>query len=210
MRWLREAVTVVMLTAILAGVLFVQWRSADREAEIDRLSADLRRMDLEIKYRAATGKAELNAFGWPARIDPHWFGEDVPRNTLLSGPRPWLEIAGVAEAPLVHPPIRMAVEDDDAGFWYNPARGIIRARVPVMVSDGEATLLYNRVNRTTLRSIFESEPPHPDAEAITRMAAEGLRPVDGEDDDSDDEQGDGPSSDRGAAEETTAHRNGGG
>jgi len=35
-----------------------------------------------------------------------------------------------------------------AMFWYNPARGVIRARVPRTLSDADAVALYNDVNRT--------------------------------------------------------------
>jgi hypothetical protein len=37
----------------------------------------------------------------------------------------------------------------------------VRARVPVMVSDEDATQLYNRVNGTTMTSIFSRELPAP-------------------------------------------------
>jgi hypothetical protein len=41
-----------------------------------------------------------------------------------------------------------------AAFWYNPYQGILRARVPVMISDEESLSVYNRINSSSLTSIF--------------------------------------------------------
>jgi hypothetical protein len=40
-------------------------------------------------------------------------------------------------------------------FWYNPALGIVRARVPRTLSDADAIDTYNRVNGTAIRSLVE-------------------------------------------------------
>jgi len=90
-------------------------------------------------------------------IDPAWFQEAAPGNPLLDEDRPWVEVAGTSQADLLHPPVRMAVEKSIAAFWYNPYQGVVRARVPVMVSDDKATELYNRVNGTGMSSIFVRE-----------------------------------------------------
>jgi hypothetical protein len=49
----------------------------------------------------------------------------------------------------------MAFDRSIAAFWYNPANGVVRARVPVTISDQRATELYNRINGVFLTSIFE-------------------------------------------------------
>jgi hypothetical protein len=38
-------------------------------------------------------------------------------------------------------------------FWYNPALGVVRARVPRTLSDAEALELYNEVNGTRLQEL---------------------------------------------------------
>ena len=69
-----------------------------------------------------------------------------------------VEVAGEADAHLLHPRVRMTVDEEMAGFWYNPYQGIVRARVPVLVSDKDATELYNRLNNASLTSLLEVEP----------------------------------------------------
>jgi hypothetical protein len=44
-----------------------------------------------------------------------------------------------------------------AAFWYNPYKGILRARVPYDISDERALDLYNRVNGTSVSSIYGVE-----------------------------------------------------
>jgi hypothetical protein len=46
-------------------------------------------------------------------------------------------------------------------FWYNPYQGVIRTRVPAMISDQRSLDLYNRLNRCTLQSIFPTEADSP-------------------------------------------------
>ncbi|RMD62322.1 MAG: hypothetical protein D6824_06910 [Planctomycetota bacterium] len=64
--------------------------------------------------------------------------------------------------------MRVAVDESVASFWYNPGTGAVRARVPATVSDQRAVELYNRVNNTSLRSIFEgaAAPQRPVADAV--------------------------------------------
>ncbi len=128
-----------------------------QDAEIDRAATEVRRFELEIKYRAASRLGELNARGWPVTVDPTWFDGEAPRNNLLSPEHPWVEVATIEQAELQHPPVRMAVTNELAGLWYNPFQGIVRARVPVMVSDNQAVKIYNRINDCALASIFQTE-----------------------------------------------------
>ena len=80
-------------------------------------------------------------------------------NDLVTPERPWLEVAPASQKDLDHPPVRMTITDEIAAFWYNPGTGIVRARVPVTVSDRRATELYNSINGTTLVSIFADQGP---------------------------------------------------
>ncbi|MBC7773139.1 MAG: hypothetical protein H7210_11625 [Pyrinomonadaceae bacterium] len=155
MRWFLDAVGLVLVLAMLAGVVYFKRESAERESAIKRACASRHRMELEVRYRSASRLGGLNARGWPKTVDAKWFEGLPPRNSLLPPERPWVEIATPEQAGMHDPPVRMAVDEHLAGFWYNPYLGIVRARVPVMVSDQEAVDLYNRVNSRNLASIFQ-------------------------------------------------------
>lgn len=155
MRWLLDAIGLVLVLAMLAGVVSFKRESQQRDASIQRACASRHRMELEIRYRSASRLAGLNARGWPKTVDAKWFEGAPPRNSLLPPEQPWVEIATPEQAGMRDPPVRMAVDESFAGFWYNPYLGIVRARVPVMVNDQEAVELYNRVNSRNLVSIFQ-------------------------------------------------------
>lgn len=155
MRLLVDLVVLATLLAVIAGAVLHN-RAVDRErAAVQDVKEDLRRIERALRVKSATGATEVNGRGWPIDIDPEWFEEDPPQNRLLTPDRPWLEIAPPEFADLLHPPIRMAFDRSIAAFWYNPANGIVRARVPVTISDQRATELYNRINSVALSSIFE-------------------------------------------------------
>ncbi len=160
-RWLADIAALVVVLALGSGLLLFERARRDREATIHRVAADARRLELELKYRAASKSVELNPRGWPVTVDPKWFDSAPPINALLSPHRPWVEVASPDEAGLLHPHVRMAVDESYAAFWYNPYQGVIRARVPVMVNDDQATDLYNRVNGTSISTIFFEERPQP-------------------------------------------------
>ena len=156
MRLLVDLVVLATLLAIVTGAV-LHHRAVGRErAAVQEVRSDIRRIEQELKVRAATGAVEVNGRGWPLEIDAAWFGDDPPQNRLISTDRPWLEIAPPAHAELTHPSIRIAFNESVAAFWYNPANGVVRARVPLTVSDQRATELYNRINHVALASIFEN------------------------------------------------------
>lgn len=158
-RWLSNIAAAVLITLLVAVLVYVARQRQLQEQRVDQTVESIRRMEETLKVQAAAGQVTINARGWPVTIEPAWFAEPIPRNYLLTGDRPWLEVAGPESAEQRHPAMRQAVNTDIAEFWYNPAQGVIRARVPVTVSDAEAAELYNRVNTSNLRSIFEVEPP---------------------------------------------------
>lgn len=178
MRWVLDIIAVLTAAGLVTAVIMFNRAKTRDETQIQQTSTDLRRIELELKYRSVTKNAELNEFGWPSTVSPEWFDKDLPRNTLVSPKRPWLEVAGESEAKLMHPPVRLAVDDSIASYWYNPFQGVVRARVPVMLSDQEAVNLYNRVNGTSLGTIFEREwanRPKPDGlEPVVGVLAEDL------------------------------------
>ena len=119
---------------------------------VQKVATETERFRQMIAVRAAGSKADLNPRGSPKTIDPSWFTEGPPRNTLVTPGRPWVEIATEDEAQLSNPMIRMTVNPSLASFWYNPYQGIVRARVPVTISDREALDWYNTINGTSLDS----------------------------------------------------------
>lgn len=158
MRWMRDMAMVAGLVAV--GLGFTGVRQEERSRDSLCLSAQERCRALEqmVKYRAAAKKGELNVRGWPVTVDPTWFEHAPPTNPLLDqDQRPWVEVAGSEDEPLTNPPVRIAARPETAQFWYNPYQGIVRARVPVMVSDELAVETYNQINGTGLRTIFDSE-----------------------------------------------------
>jgi hypothetical protein len=159
MRRLVDLLAVLTLVGLGAAIFYTQKDQYLQQAAVEQASQAVRMFDLKIKYHAATEGAQLTARGWPMTIDPAWFEGAVPRNPLVSGDRPWLEIAGPEDAELQHPRLRMAVDSTLASFWYNPYNGALRARAPVTVSDQEALEIYNTVNRTNLTSIFDHTAP---------------------------------------------------
>lgn len=158
MRWLRDLALLMALCAVGAGVMYYQRDKHESDEKVQKAIAGTRRLEMEIKYRAATKATALNYRGWPVTVDPDWFDREAPVNSLVPEDQPWLEIASSDQASLQHPPVRITINGEIAAYWYNPYQGIVRARVPVLISDEEATALYNKVNQCALPSIFWSEP----------------------------------------------------
>ena len=169
MRWVRDMALVIGLAAVGLGATSVQQEERSRDALVQTAIDQKRRIEQVVGYRAAAKSGDLNPRGWPVTIDPSWFDDAPPINPLLDADRPWIEIASAADAGLLNPPIRVAIDPTMAMFWYNPYQGVVRARVPVMVNDEIATQTYNQVNGATLGSIFDHEtpiePPKPRADA---------------------------------------------
>lgn len=152
---------VLTLALGVAAVVIPLQRRGAREAEVGATRAAVQAIEAEVKRQALLGEVALSPEGWPATLDPEWFAKQqqpVPRNSLLSEHRPWVEVASGAQAMLNDPVIRAdataELASERAAFWYNPARGIVRARVPMAVSDRTTLELYNRVNGTDLVSLF--------------------------------------------------------
>lgn len=157
MRWILDIIAVLTLAGLIAAVTMYQRVRSQRDSDIARTITEVRRLEREIKFRAVTKNTSVNEVGWPVTVEPSWF-ENPPVNSLVSPDRPWLEVAPPDDSDLLHPRVRVTIDDSHAAFWYNPYQGVVRARVPVMVSDTDAAALYNQVNGSALTSIFESEP----------------------------------------------------
>ena len=160
LKWIANITALLLIGAVVAGWLLHSGKETEDAARVAVTGSAVRRIEQVLKLHATTGEAEVNARGFVARVEASWFGKELPVNELLGakGKRPWLEIAPAEDAERTHPRERQAVRDDLAAFWYNPGNGVVRARVPVMVSDEQATAAYNAINQTNLASIFDDVP----------------------------------------------------
>jgi hypothetical protein len=155
MRIVIDSLVAVMLAAVLAGVVFYERTEESLENESAEARASVTRITRQAKLHAVMGQTQVNERGHATSISPEWFAGSLPENPLLNDAHPWLEVASPSQKTLSHPPDRVARDTRTAKFWYNPANGQVRARVPMTVSDERALALYNRVNDSQLSSLFE-------------------------------------------------------
>jgi hypothetical protein len=157
-----------------AGMAFLWSRQSERRHEeaVVATVESLDRINREIRVRAAMGSVEVNGRGWPYTIDPGWFNDDPPLNRLVGGSRPWLEVASAIDSDADHPRVRTTIDPSTPAFWYNPGKGIVRARVGLMLSDESALDLYNRINGSRLRELIAPLPADELPLPVTASAGE--------------------------------------
>lgn len=137
-----NAVALVCVVGAIALVGRGMARELDQRSRLEETRVALEEIRRELLAR--TDHGALEGAAWPERIDPGWFDGALPRNALVSGARPWIEIEKVSSRN--DPDEIEARTSSEASFWYNPRTGSVRARVPVMDSRGEARELYERAN----------------------------------------------------------------
>lgn len=159
LRLVVDTLIALMLVAILGGVVWHYRQSGEqnrRHAQVHRALARLHQLAL---LHGGLGHAELSEEGFPIRIDPAWLGgQPLPTNAALLAAHPWLDVAPPGDRSL-HPPDPVASNSRQAGFWYNPNRGIIRARVPEQVNREKTLALYNLLNSVELAVLPVAEAP---------------------------------------------------
>jgi hypothetical protein len=150
MRLLVDTLIASMLVMLLGGILWQQRQEDHWIEEITSVQQSVQAIRSQALYRAALGNLELSPVGYPRRLDPLWF-TPRPGNPLVGHAKaPWLEQVGPAAAAQLDPAYLIA-DARHAAFWYNPQRGIVRARVPRQVTEQATVDLYNTVNGTALR-----------------------------------------------------------
>ncbi|MCW5757845.1 MAG: hypothetical protein KIT54_11470 [Phycisphaeraceae bacterium] len=156
---LRRTVDVLALglCVVVASLVAIQQSRSDTvENVVTQTELSLSRFHSVLKVQATTSGVAVNGRGWPNTIEGNWFGDDPPRNHLLTGDRAWVEIAPVEDADRDHPVDPVAFDSLDfkpASFWYNPYRGVVRARVAPQINDQTTLALYNRVNGVFLTTL---------------------------------------------------------
>lgn len=154
MRLMVDALVAVMLAMLIAGVLWHHRASSAHQADIEEARTSVNQIAREIALRVALHQGADNDSNPSFKIDTSWFQPHLPENPLVEDGHPWLEVAGPDERLLRHPRERLASDKALAKFWYNPANGIVRARVAPHGSDQNALELYNQINECQLTSIF--------------------------------------------------------
>ena len=154
MRIVLDTLVALMVAGILAGVTLHQRNRDSEEVQVEELARNVKILNREVQLRAALSQSSVADRGFPEAIDPEWFQDALPRNPLLDDGRPWVEVATIDERSAGHPPDIGPEDKLSAGFWYNPAKGIVRARVPIGLSDRGMLELYNHVNDSNLGSRF--------------------------------------------------------
>ena len=151
MRPIRLSIDLLIIStvsgALVLGLRAHQTALAERSA-VEATRASIAQIEAEIGIRATLGNAPLNEFGHPEAVQQAWFVDCAPCNALASKSAPWMECALPFEFSRDHPRDPTFQGGRGAMFWYNPVKGVVRARVPESASDDAARRLYAEVNGT--------------------------------------------------------------
>ncbi|QNN22170.1 hypothetical protein HED60_07760 [Planctomycetales bacterium ZRK34] len=151
MRLLFDTILALVLIGVLGGIIWLQRGQEQWLDKVTLVHESLRAIDSKALYFAALGEVDTSRRGYPLKIDAAWF-ERLPINQLFDDQaRPWIDIVAEEQSDAFNP-ARIVGEGDLAAFWYNPYRGIIRARVPMQLTQSATLDMYNLVNGTSIRS----------------------------------------------------------
>ncbi|MEO1717240.1 MAG: hypothetical protein AAFR76_09025 [Planctomycetota bacterium] len=153
MRRIVDLMALLTIVAI-AAAWYVTRDTGELQNTAEQARQEVDRLRAAVLLRSQSDRHLLNKHGWPLAIDPAWFGtDDLPMNPLVDADRPWLEVAAPEQTGWQHPRPIFVVDRSTAMFWYNPALGIVRARVELQGTDGQTISLYNATNNAKLTSI---------------------------------------------------------
>lgn len=160
MRLFVDSVLAIMLIGVLATLLWFQHHQDDFIDEIAATQHSMQVIESQCLYRAAVGDVPAAGRGFAEKIDPTWF-DQRPVNTFFDHEAiPWVEQVADDQHEAWNPS-RIVGANRRAAFWYNPFRGVLRARVPMQISQQATVDLYNLVNGTSLR-VDDVDWPSPD------------------------------------------------
>lgn len=159
MRILINSMIVVMLVVIAATAVLHYRANRQARDELVTVRDGLQSFDDQLAFQSALWQAREDSVGdYPPQVMPGWFDAGPPSNPLLKTGHPWIDIAPPDDFS-ENPPDPLAENTNQAGFWYNPNLGIVRARVPRQVTDEQTLELYNRVNRVHLAELPDDPDP---------------------------------------------------
>jgi hypothetical protein len=149
MRPLRACIDVLVVgcaATALVTALHLYESNLDEQSVVDSTRAALSSIRAEVGIHSAVGDVPLNEYGHPHSIETAWFENSPSRNMLATPSAPWVELALPGEFDRNHPREPTFRGGRGAMFWYNPIRGIVRARVPDQTTDESTFSLYESVN----------------------------------------------------------------
>ena len=149
MRPLHACIDVLVVgaaAAALVAALQLYQSNLDDESQVEATRAALSSIRSEVGIHSAIGDVSLNEFGHPHQIDPGWFSDTPSKNLFAKQNAPWVELALPGEFDRNHPKDPTFRGGRGAMFWYNPIRGIVRARVPDQTTDEATLALYESIN----------------------------------------------------------------
>ena len=145
-----DSLIALMLVLLLGGMLVHYRNEQAKILKYQQVHAALSTLQEQALYRGAMMEADsAEPRRFPLEISPRWFDNRMPVNRLVPPGQPWLDVAPPNDKN-DHPPDPVITRPDQAGFWYNPYRGIFRARVTPQFTDEETLKLYNELNGTSL------------------------------------------------------------
>jgi len=170
MRWIIDGLIVLMLTTLLAGTGMAWQQSRLKQRQADEVRHALRQLrDVAFTHAAIDPELRHDQL-YPQKLQPQWFAYDPPHNSVVGPSHPWLDVAPEGDMAW-HPPDPVVDHSDQAGFWYNPNRGIFRARVPRQFTEQQTLALYNDLNEAGLRVLPEGvADPLRHAEPAARLS----------------------------------------
>lgn len=174
MRLVIDTLIALMLVALLAGVIWHHRYQHEQEQVRVTVHRSLAQLHEQVLYRKTLEQVERSDVGFPLTIDAAWFDRELPRNTMAPASHPWMDVAPPGDHG-DHPPDPVLTHPAQAGLWYNPNRGIFRARVPEQLSQGATLRLYNELNGTTLSALPQTvdatrrATPHDPPEPASRV-----------------------------------------
>ncbi len=155
---LLEILAVVTILGILAGVVMPQFLSASGDAKLAASAATVNLIRKKIEYHAARGDVVLSAGGYPAEIDPGWFGSGLlPKHAWTGKPM----ILKVKDKPPdeVYPEDKTfdLTEADKKNTWYNTTNGAFCVLVPESLGDdAEIIEAFNLANSRTITDLEQT------------------------------------------------------
>ncbi len=149
-RLLVDSLIALLSVAVLVSVLLYH-RERNRWAqEYKSVHNSLAQLYEQATYRGVLEVRDQPTPGFPRYVSPEWFVADgLPMNATVPGRNPWLDVAPPDDFS-DHPPDPVISWEGQAGIWYNPNRGVFRARVMPQWSEAATLHLYNLLNDTEL------------------------------------------------------------
>jgi len=153
MRLAVNALIAAMVLALLASVLWHNQRERRLLSKYQATHEALALLHEKAIYHGTLSREAVSPTGFPLVVSPVWFrAEGLPLNAMVPGRQPWMDVAPPGDTK-DHPPDPVIQTDHQAGFWYNPNRGIFRARALPSYTDADTLAIYNHLNGTSLESL---------------------------------------------------------